>query len=287
MLQRSKILIIVIQLLVMSSVSSCKKENAVPDGNDQLTIIAENLLFAEGPAYLEGNLYFTDIEANRIYSWNENEGLKVFMENTGMANGLFSDSKGNLVVCEGGNKRIVSVSQKKAVSVLTDKFGLNPYNEPNDLWISPSGNIYFTDPVFSGTLSQDGQHVYCITSSTGNVTRVINDLVKPNGIIGTLDGSKLYVADYGASIIYQYTISPDGSLSGKKSFAPVRADGLSTDSDGNIYAASESIMVFNQLGVLSDTINIPGIITNLTVVETNNKTAYITTHNAVYKKVIH
>jgi gluconolactonase len=250
-------------------------------------IIADNLLFAEGPAYLGGNLYFTDIEANKIYRWNRSSGLEVLKENSGKANGLYFDKNNKLVVCESGNKRIVYISSGSDIAIITDKFGDKPYNEPNDVWISPGGNIYFTDPVFTGTLTQDGQHVYCVIATSGEVIRVADDLVKPNGITGNKEGSLLYVADYGASKIFKYSIRIDGTINNKQLFAAITADGLDTDSDGNVYAASNGIMIYNSSGGLINTIRVPGITTNSCIVEDGTKTIFITTHNTVYKYIIY
>lgn len=277
----------IIFLSLVISLNCNKKEDAdlSPDVTTPVTI-ADNLLFAEGPAYLSGDLYFTDIEANNIYRWNKSSGLEVIRENSGGANGLYFDKSNKLVVCEGANKRIVSISSGSGIAIITDKFGDKPYNEPNDVWISPGGNIYFTDPVFTGTLSQDGQHVYCVIATTGEVIRIADDLVKPNGITGNKEGSLLYVADYGASKIFKYSIRTDGTINNKQVFAAIRADGLDTDSDGNVYAASTGIMIYNSSGNMINTIKVPGITTNSCIVEDSTKTIFITTHNAVYKYII-
>jgi len=107
-------------------------------------------------------------------------------------------------------------------------------------------------------------------------------LVKPNGIIGHSDGTKLYIADYGASKIYQYSISPDGNLNNNQLFANIQADGLTIDNEGNIYAASKSIMKYNSNGEFLESIEISGILTNLCFIETEN-VLYATTHNEVYQ----
>jgi gluconolactonase len=210
---------------------SCNKgDNNIVSSESEVNepqVIADNLQFAEGPVYHNNNLYFSDIQKNTIYKWNSTEGLNVFFENSGGANGLFFDNSGNLVVCEGANKCISSIDAEGNETVLADSFENNPFNEPNDLWIAPNGNIYFTDPLFSGTMTQPGEYVYCILSSNKQIIKVVVDLVKPNGIVGNADGTILYIADYGASKIYQYTIATDGTLFNKKIFAGIQADGSS------------------------------------------------------------
>lgn len=281
--------IIVFSILLIFAFSiSCEEDDSVEEVEEQeLEVIAEGLQFAEGPAYVNNNLYFSDIAANKIYKWNENIGSQIYLNNSGAANGIYPDKSGKMIVCQGGNKQLISIDANQNISVLTDEFNDIPYNEPNDVWISPNGNIYFTDPVYTGTLSQPGEYVYSVLSSSGEVIKVADDLTRPNGIIGTPDGSKLYIADHGDSKIYQYTISGNGHLSNKKLFAAIQADGLSIDTDGNLYAASKSIMIYNSSGTLIKTIDIPGTITNICVTEGEKKTAFITTHNKVYKQIIH
>ena len=289
-LKKNKSNSLVFSLLALSLLSgififnSCKKELTVAETFSELQSVVSGLQFGEGPAWFNGNLFFSDITANRIMQWNDLTGLTVFKENSGGANGLYFDAKGTLYVCEGGNKRIVAIDSNKNATVLTSSFAGNPYNEPNDLWVSPSGNIYFTDPAFTGTLTQDGQHVYFINGITGVVTRVANDLVKPNGIIGNTSGSILYIADYGASKIYRYAIGADGFLLNKTLFAAVQADGLSIDDEGNLYAASSKVLQYNTNGVLTGQLDVPGTITNLCLVKTYSKKLYITTHSGLYVK---
>lgn len=275
---------ILLMIIALQLLNSCKKSEFETSEQKEIICIASGLLFAEGPAYRNGSLYFSDIEANTIYKWNNVEGLTVLKNNLSRINGLFFNPQGLLCACEGGNKRIISIDASKNISVITSSYNSKQYNEPNDLWISSTGNIYFTDPNFTSTQTQDGQDVYCILASTGGVTKVISDLVKPNGIVGNSTGTLLYVADYGASKIYRYTISSNGSLSEKQLFASVQADGLTIDEEGNIYAASNEILKFNQQGDLVETRAITGTLTNLFYVKVDNAPMlFATTHNQVYQ----
>lgn len=265
---------------------SCNEENDITLAENSLIEIVDNLKFAEGPAYHSGDLFFSDIDAEKIYKWNNASGVLIFRENTGRANGLCFDNDDNLVACEGGNKRIVAISQTSELRIITDEFGNKTYNEPNDLWIAPGGNIYFTDPVFTGTLSQDGEHVYCILAASGEVIRVADDLVKPNGITGNKNGTVLYIADYGASSIYSYNVRTDGTLENKHLFVAIKADGIDVDSDGNLYAASDGLRIYNPSGNLIKTITVAGTATNVCIAEEEIKTLFITTHSTVYKYII-
>lgn len=246
--------------------------------------IADGFLFAEGPTGdSAGNLYFSDISTNRIYKRSAVGNLTVFRENSGGANGLYLDRMGNLVACEGTNARIVSFTPGGSLTVLADKYRSLPFNEPNDLWIDPRGGIYFSDPLyFKSTLSQDGQHVYYRMPNGDNLIRVISDMTRPNGLIGTPDGKLLYVADHGAGKTYRYNIGADGSLSNKTLFVSSGSDGMTIDNEGNVYLTTgNAIQVYSASGSLIETITVTDP-TNLCFGGIDGKTLFITTKAAVY-----
>jgi gluconolactonase len=82
---------------------------------------------------------------------------------------------------------------------------------------------------------QAGEDVYYLSPDRQQVTRVIDDLVQPNGLVGTTDGKTLYVADHGAGKTYVYTINAAGTLSNKKLFTSTGSDGMELDASGNLY----------------------------------------------------
>jgi len=210
--------------LVVAAVVGCGKEAAgeelsVVAAGAEVKKLAGGFRFTEGPAAnAEGNIFFTDIPNNRIHKRSLDGKLSTFRENSGGANGLFFDKAGNLVVCEMGNGRLVSIDIDGKLTVLADKYDNKAFNSLNDLWIDPKGGIYFTDPRYgrSAKTEQDGEHVYYLSADGKKLIRVIDDMVKPNGLIGTANGKVLYVADPGADKTYVYSIKKDGTLSDKK-----------------------------------------------------------------------
>src|SRR5690606_7150884 len=125
---------------------------------------------------------------------------------------------------------------------LTGGYQGKAFNGPNDLWIDARGGIYFTDPLYARkywtrdpAMQQDGQHVYYMTPDRKTVTRVDEAIKKPNGIIGTPDGKKIYVADIGDSKTYVYDVVADGQLRNRRLFTSMGSDGLALDEKGNVY----------------------------------------------------
>ena len=103
----------------------------------------------------------------------------------------------------------------KATVVVKNYHG-KPLNGPNDVWIRPDQGIYITDPYYQrpywkhNAAPQDGECVYYLAPDRKGLVRVVQDMKQPNGIIGTPDGTTLYVADIGAGRTYAYDIQPDG-----------------------------------------------------------------------------
>ena len=252
------------------------------------SLLADGFAFAEGPAAdADGNVYFSDITNNRIYRWTTNNVLEVFKENTNGINGLFFNSTGDLLACEGGGGRLVSLDKSAAVTVLADSYNKKPFNEPNDLWVAPDGGVYFTDPLyFKSSLSQDGEHVYYLAPGQNEAVRVIDDMIRPNGLVGSNDGKTLYVTDHGAGETYRYTVHDDGTLSDKTLFASVGGDGMTIDGSGNVYICADEVLVYDSDGKKVKSISVPDKPTNACFGGKNGGTLFITTKKALYSIVM-
>ena len=242
--------------------------------------------FVEGPAADSlGNVYFSDITDNKIYLWKVTGEVSLFRSNTAAGNGLYFDKNSNLLVCHGTSQKITSISPSGIESVIADSIGGKPLNSPNDLWVEPANGVYFTDPRYSsGALPAVlGFHVYYISADRKSITRVISDLTKPNGIIGTPDGKTLYVADPGANKIFSYNIIGSGQLSGKKQFAPEGADGMTLDELGNVYLCNgNSISVYQPSGGLLGKIPFPENPVNATFGGANGNTLFVAANTGIY-----
>lgn len=250
----------------------------------ETTELAGGLKFTEGPAVDKaGNLFFSDVHASRTYKRSPDGKVSVFRENTASANGLAFDRDGNLLVCEGGNGRVVAIDTLGRVSVVADKYRGKRFNQPNDLWIAPGGGVYFTDPVYGrGERPQGGEHVYYVAPDRERVFRVIDDMIRPNGIVGTPDGQTLYVADHGSGRIFRYRVNDDGSLRDKTLFVAHGSDGMKLDATGNLYITTDAVLVFDRAGKQVGRIDVPQRPTNLCFAGTNSIMLFVTAGSAVY-----
>ncbi len=272
-------------LVVLAVVSGGAEKTSVVAEGAKVEKLAGGFRFTEGPAAdAEGNVFFTDIPNNRIHKWTLDGKLITFKQDSGGANGLYFDKKGNLLVCEGGSRRLVSIKRNGRKKVLADRYNNKMLNSPNDLWANPNGGIYFTDPRYGDRsgMEQGGEHVYYLTPDRKKLIRVIDDMVKPNGVIGTADGKTLYVADHGGGKTFVYTINKDGTLSNKKLFAPEGSDGMTIDNEGNIYLTTKVVAVYNRDGERIETIEIPEQPSNVCFGGKDKKTLFITARTSLY-----
>lgn len=253
--------------------------------------LAGGFSFTEGPAPdREGNVYFTDQPNDRIMKWGVDEKLSTFMQPCGRSNGMFFDSQDFLWSCADERNEIWKISREKAVEVITGTYGSLPFNGPNDLWISPSGGIYFTDPFYRRPwwnhteMPQEKQCVYYLAPGNVNAVRVIDDLEKPNGIIGTPDGKILYVADIAGNCTWSYTIGPDGIPGDKKLFCRLGSDGMTIDTSGNIYLTGKGVTVFDSMGGDIGNIAVPENWTaNVCFGGRDRKSLFITASTGLYR----
>jgi gluconolactonase len=265
-------------ILTLGLAAHADDANLIADGA-KVEVLSEGYVFTEGPAVdRDGNVFFTDQPNDRIVKYNAADGSFYF------------DTAGNLLACADEKNELWSIAPDKKVTVLVSDFGGKLLNGPNDLWIRPDGNLYFTDPLYARdywkrdkAMQQPGQYVYFFDMKSKKATPVATDLKQPNGIIGTPDGKTLYVADIGASKTYSYSIKPDGTLENKTLFCEMGSDGMTIDAEGNIYLTGRGVTVFDKSGKQLTNIPIPEPWTaNVTFGGKDRHLLFITASKKVY-----
>ncbi len=162
--------------------------------------------------------------------------------------------------------------------------GIN--KKPNDLCQTPRGDIYFTGPDW--TPGATDQVVYRLAPD-GTVTEVIDDMVMPNGIIASKDGSKLYVGDSNLKHWKLYPVNPDGTVGeGWVFFDPLVAstrdpDGMTIDEVGNLYFVGlGGLWIVSPAGREIEMLPVPEFCSNVTFGGLDGRTLYITCQDKVY-----
>jgi gluconolactonase len=254
------------------------------------TLVSSEFLFTEGPAADDaGNVYFTDQPNDKIMKWSTDGTLSVFMEGAGRSNGLFIDKNGNIISCADQENQLWLIDKNKNVTILVKDFEGKKLNGPNDAWVDPKGGIYFTDPFYKRdywTRTEkeiEQENVYYLSPDKKKLSIVVGDFLQPNGIIGTPDGKKLYVADIKGRKTYSFDINDDGTLSNKTLFADMGSDGMTIDQKGNVYLTGRGVTVFNSKGEKIETIPIDAPWTaNVCFGGKDRKTLFVTASKSVF-----
>jgi gluconolactonase len=284
-----KILALLVVAAAVCSVAA-EEKSLIADGA-KVEVLAEGYEFTEGPAVAKnGDIYFTDQPNDRIVKWSADGKFTDWLKPAGRSNGTYFDKHGNLIACADEKNELWSIAPDKKVTVLLSDFGGKLLNGPNDLWIRPDGNLYFTDPLYprpywkrDKAIQQPGQYVYFFELKSRQATPVATDLTQPNGIIGTPNGKTLYVADIGAKKTYAYDVTQKGPLENRRLFCEMGSDGMTIDAEGNIYLTGQGVTIFDKAGKRIENIPIPEPWTaNVTFGGKDRHLLFITASKKVY-----
>jgi len=294
-----KRILLVLMVCVSLMYFSCSTNRAAQQQSNTASIfktdttpqlISRQFSFTEGPAAdKQGNVFFTDQPNNTIWKYSTDGKLELFMDSAGRANGLYFDKEGNLIACADEQNQLWQIDKKGNVTVLLDDYEGKKLNGPNDVWVHPSGTVYFTDPYYQRPYwnrkepELTSQNVYRLEKGKRVAQPVIENLRQPNGIIGSPDGRWLYVADIGAGKTYKYSLDEKGNVGNGELFCEIGSDGMTLDAQGNLYLTGNGVSIFNSNGVQIGHIPVPEKWTsNVTFGGKNRRHLFITASEAVY-----
>ncbi|MHB2167880.1 SMP-30/gluconolactonase/LRE family protein [Alsobacter sp. R-9] len=265
-----------------------KRANGLFNGTAKLERLYIGCRWAEGPAYFPAGRYlvWSDIPNNRIMRYDETDGsVSVFRQPSNNTNGHTVDRQGRLVSCEHLGRRVTRTEFDGTITVVADRYKGKRFNSPNDVVVKSDGSIWFTDPAYGIDWDYEGEraeseigacNVYRVDPASGEVTMVADDFVRPNGIAFSVDESKLYIADTGATHVengprhirvFDVTGKGGTKLKGGKVFATCTAglfDGFRLDEDGRIWtSAADGVHVYHPDGTLIAKVHVPEVVANV------------------------
>ena len=242
--------------------------------------------WSEGPAWFAAGRYllWSDIPNNRMLRWDETDGsVSEFRNPSNNSNGNTVDRQGRLVSCEHLSRRVTRTEHNGAITVLASRVDGKRLNSPNDVVVKSDDSVWFTDPSYGIMMDYEGDraeseigacYVYRIDPASGEVSRVAEDYVKPNGLAFSPDESQLYIADTGGTHqpdgpahIRRHNVKADGSLDAGPVIAECNSgffDGFRLDRDGRIWtSAADGVHCLSADGHLLGKILIPEFVANV------------------------
>ena len=282
-------------------------------GNTPIQRIYHNkkTLWTEGPAWngVGRYLLFSDIPNNLQLRWIEDDGrTSLFRNPSGNSNGNTFDFNGRQIACEHGNRRVVRYEYNGTITVLASEFDGKPFNAPNDVVVHPEdGGIWFTDPGYGSMWHYEGnkgplhhkEAIYRIDAETRKITKVTDEIFKPNGLCFSPDYKKLYVSDTGdGKNIKVWNVVDQTRLTKGREFAsmkldgfdnPGNADGIRADLDGNIWASAgwvgagyDGVHIFAPDGDRIGQVHLPEICSNVCFGGRKRNRLFMTASQSVY-----
>lgn len=272
----------------------------------KIEVIKGGFTGTEGPIGLpDGSLIFTETQANRITRIDKDtNATTTFLENTNGSNGLAWDAKGRLLSVQTtpGATKVGAIYPKGSESTVTDNHDGKPYGRPNDLVVSRSGGVYFTDPGPNATPGQPPPTpplppaVYFVPAG-GKPMQIATGIERPNGIMLSPDEKTLYVNNTNGEFIVAFDVAADGKVSNRRNFAKYAtvnktpdgtptsgADGLAVDAEGRLYcAAIGGVQVFSPRGEHLGTIPVSLQPQNIAFAGADKKTLYMVGRGAAFK----
>ena len=241
--------------------------------DSRIELLADSLFLSEGPLWIESlnSLLFTQVASNKVFKWNENDGLSVYLDPSGYtgivpaepdglvgSNGMVLNSNGDLILAQHGDRRVAKLidwdNETPEFETLAGRYNDKLFNSPNDLVYADNGDLYFTDPPYGFGLEklltselkeQPVNGVYKLTKS-GEVVLLVEDILLPNGIAISNDNKTLYVnsSDVEYPIITKFDITENGLENRDIFFDGTELikssegwfDGLKVHSSGNIFS---------------------------------------------------
>lgn len=190
----------------------------------------------EGAAHdKQGNIYAVSFKKDGTIGQVKNGKARRFvtLPKGSTGNGIVFDSAGNMYIADytGHNVLLIRAGSRR-VEVYAHE---SQMNQPNDLAISPSGNLYASDPNWANGTGQ-----LWLVRQDRSVTLLEANMGTTNGIEVSPDGRKLYVGESAQLKVWVYDIAADGTVSNKRLFKVFHGDGMDgmrCDDQGNLWIA--------------------------------------------------
>jgi sugar lactone lactonase YvrE len=207
-------------------------------------LLQEGIEWGEGPRWHEGKLYFSDIYGKKVVSVDLDGKAEIAAEVPNMPSGLGFLPDGRLLLVSGIDGVLYTKelnTDKPIAPYCAIKNVLEGASGINDMVVDKNGNAYVGTYGYKIAEYKGGPAHGFITLVTPDGSKKIagEDIMCPNGIVIAPDGKTLIAADTFGKCLVGYDIQDDGTLAGRRIWAPLQhgPDGIAIDEESAVWAA--------------------------------------------------
>ncbi|MEH6556754.1 MAG: SMP-30/gluconolactonase/LRE family protein [Oceanicoccus sp.] len=208
----------------------------------EFTTLVDGLIFAEGPRWHDGKLWFSDMHDKKICTVDLDGNLDIVHHAAQDTSGLGWAADGSLLFVSMPDRRLMKLGKDGAEEIAD----LSPFASfhCNDMIVDKSGRTYVGN--FGFDLHGGADHTpanLVMVDVGGSVSIAASDLMFPNGMIISANDKTMIVAETFGACLTAFDIAEDGSLSNRRIWADIKPavpDGICLDAEGAIWVASPS-----------------------------------------------
>ena len=212
-------------------------------------VVVEGLAFGEGPRWRDGRLWFSDMHDHAVKTYTPATGaLDVVVDVAGSPSGLGWDGDGTLLIVSMDDRRLLRFDGHD----LSEVADLSEYTpQPiNDMVVGATGTAYIGSFGFNLYAGEGPRPtvLLAVDVSTGAHRVAADEMLFPNGMVITPDGSTLIVAESFGARLSAFAIGTDGTLDGRRVWADLDGvavpDGICLDAEGCVWVSSPTTREF-------------------------------------------
>jgi sugar lactone lactonase YvrE len=202
-------------------------------------VLVAGLALGESPRWHEGRLWFSDWMAHQVLAADVDGKTEVILEIQDMPFCIDFLPDGRLLVVSGRQGRLLRRERDGSLVSHADlrSLSIHPWN---DITLDGRGNVFVNNIGFDFPAGEFAPGIIALVGSDGSARQAADAIAFPNGMVVTPDDSTLIVAESYGEKLTAFDIGADGSLSNRRTWAPVpggHPDGICLDAEGAVWYA--------------------------------------------------
>jgi sugar lactone lactonase YvrE len=203
----------------------------------QPEVLATELVIGESARWHDGRLWLSNWGAAELLAFDL-EGHRELITRVPTTIPFSIDwlPDGQLLIVAGPEQRLLRQEPDGSLVDHADLTGLP--GGLNEIVVDGRGTIYVNGGADFYPDEGIAPGFIAAISPEGTVRQVADGIAFPNGMAVTADNSTLIIAESFASKLTAFTITEDGDLDNRRTFAEVLADGICMDAEGAVWTPS-------------------------------------------------